>query len=152
MQRPWYFIKSVLKVIFRHPITGTTILARLPDQRIVLIKRRDTGRWGLPGGVIDWGEDIATAAKRELLEETGLELLSLQRLVGVYSSFERDPRVHSISILIEAQAQGELLAKDLDEVLEVQAFLPQDIPLGNLSHDHEQQLKDYLQGGSTVIR
>ncbi len=146
MQRAWHFIKSVMGVIFRHPITGTTIIARLSDQRIVLIKRRDTGQWGLPGGLIDWGEDITTAAKRELAEETGLELLKIDRLVGVYSSFERDPRVHSISILIEAQAQGNLLSKDVNEVLEVQAFLPQDLPLGNLSHDHDQQLQDYLQG------
>lgn len=146
MQRMWHFIKTVMGVIFRHPITGTTIIAILGDQRIVLVRRKDTGKWGLPGGLIDWGEDILTSAKRELAEETGLELLKIERLVGVYSSFDRDPRIHSISILIEAQAQGNLVSKDLNEVLEVKAFLPQDLPLGNLSHDHDQQLQDYLQG------
>jgi 8-oxo-dGTP diphosphatase len=146
MGRWWQYVKTVLGVIFRHPIPGATLIPVLPDGKIVLIRRRDTGQWGLPGGLIDWGEDIASAAKRELAEETGLELLRIRRLVGVYSSMQRDPRIHSISILIEAEVQGDLAIQDVLEVLDVQAFSPQDLPLGNLSHDHDQQLGDYLQG------
>jgi 8-oxo-dGTP diphosphatase len=150
MRHPWYFIKTVLKVIFRHPITGTTIIPLLSDQTIVLVRRSDTKQWSLPGGLIDWGEDIPTAAKRELFEETGLELLSIQRLVGVYSSFDRDPRIHSISILLEVQAKGKLQSRDLDEILDVRAFRVEEIPFGSLSHDHERQLQDYLQTGTFV--
>ena len=146
MGRWWQYIKTVLGVIFRHPIPGTTVIPLLPDGRIVLIRRRDTGQWGLPGGLIDWGEDIASAAKREIAEETGLQLLQIRRLVGVYSSMERDPRIHSISVVVEADVEGDFAIQDTLEVSHVQAFLPGDLPLGNLSHDHDQQLGDYLKG------
>ena len=150
MRRAWQFATTVLKIIFRHPITGTTIIPILPDGRIVLIRRRDTGKWGLPGGMVDWGEDISTTAHRELLEETGLELLKINRLVGVYSSPERDPRIHSISVVIEVEAKGKIEVKDTLEIYEAKAFAPEDLPLGNLSHDHDRQLKDYFQGLTTI--
>lgn len=146
MGQLWRYIKAVMGVIFRHPITGATIIPILPDGRIVLIRRQDTGKWGLPGGIVDWGEDLLTTARRELAEETGLELAQVRRLVGVYSSPERDPRIHSISILIEVNARGEMAIQDKLEVIDVQAFSRETLPLGNLSHDHDRQLNDYLQG------
>ena len=146
MGQLWRYIKTVMGVIFRHPITGATIIPILPDGRIVLIRRQDTGKWGLPGGIVDWGEDLLTTAKRELTEETGLELVQIRRLVGVYSSPDRDPRIHSISILMAAEVTGTMSVQDTLEVLDVQAFSSEMLPLENLSHDHERQLRDYLQG------
>lgn len=150
MQRIWRYIFTVMGVIFRHPIAGTTVVPILPDGRIVMIRRRDTGQWGLPGGIIDWGEDIPTAARRELAEETGLQLQKIQRLVGVYSARDRDPRVHSISILVAAAVDGEIDPKDTLEVAEVRAFAREDLPRGDLCHDHDRQLADFLAGVTTL--
>jgi 8-oxo-dGTP diphosphatase len=150
MRRTWRFVSTVLGIIFRHPVTGTTIIPVLADGRIVLVQRSDSGKWGLPGGMVDWGEDIPTAAVRELKEETGLELVKIRRLVGVYSAPDRDPRLHSISILLEAEVKGNFDVKDKLEILQVKAFEPEKLPLGNLSHDHDRQLKDYLDGTTTV--
>ncbi|HEY9767416.1 MAG TPA: NUDIX hydrolase [Coleofasciculaceae cyanobacterium] len=144
MRRSWRFVSTVLGIIFRHPVTGTTIIPVLPDGRIVLIQRSDSGKWGLPGGMIDWGEDIPNAASRELEEETGLKLIKIRRLRGVYSNPKRDPRIHSISILLEVEAEGKLNAEDKLEVLQVKAFSRDELPLGDLSHDHDRQLQDYL--------
>ncbi|BAZ45319.1 NUDIX hydrolase [Chondrocystis sp. NIES-4102] len=144
MSRYWRFISTVLGVIFRHPVTGTTIIPVLPDGRIVLIQRSDSGKWGLPGGLIDWGEDIPRAACRELEEETGLKLTKIRRLRGVYSDPQRDPRIHSISILLEVEAEGELNPQDTLEVLQVKAFAKDELPMGELSHDHDRQLQDYF--------
>ena len=150
MRRLWQFVQTVLGIIFRHPITGTTIIPILPDGKIVLVRRQDTGEWGLPGGIVNWGEDISTAAKRELAEETGLELVKVRRLVGVYSAPDRDPRIHSICILLEADVQGNMEIEDSLEIGEVRAFSPAELPEGKLAHDHTQQLQDYLNGVTTL--
>ncbi len=146
MRRLWQFGQTVLGIIFRHPIPGTSIIPILPDGRIVLIRRRDNGRWALPGGMVDWGEDVSTAVQRELKEETGLELVKIRRLVGVYSAPDRDPRIHSICIVVEAEVQGKMEIQDTLEVIEIQAFLPTSLPPDPLSHDHDQQLQDYFDG------
>ena len=144
--RLWQFVQTVLGIIFRHPITGTSIIPILPDGRIVLIRRRDNGMWALPGGIVDWGEDVPTAVERELAEETGLQLVKIRRLVGVYSAPDRDPRIHSICILVEAEVQGRMAIQDKLEVLEIQAFPPTSLPPDRLAHDHNQQLQDYFDG------
>jgi ADP-ribose pyrophosphatase YjhB (NUDIX family) len=146
----WRYGQAVLGVIFRHPITGTSIIPILPDGRIVLIRRRDNGLWSLPGGMVDWGEDIPTTVSRELIEETGLELVKIKRLVGVYSAPDRDPRIHSICVVVEAEVQGEMEVQDALEVMEIKAFSPGSLPTGPMSHDHSRQLQDYLNGLTTL--
>lgn len=44
------------------------------DGSILLVQRKDTGTWALPGGFIDGGEHAAHAARREVREETGIDL------------------------------------------------------------------------------
>lgn len=148
--RAWQFFQTVLGIIFRHPVTGVTIVPILPDGRIVLVRRHDNGEWGLPGGVVSWGEEVAYAAKRELAEETGLTLINIRRLVGVYSAPDRDPRLHSIAILIEAEVDGSMVVEDTLEISDVRAFDRQNLPQEKLSHDHDRQLQDYL-SGRTVL-
>lgn len=149
MKRLWYFAQGVLGILFRHPVVGTSIIARLADGRIVLIRRRDNGMWSLPGGMVSWGEDLSTTIHRELTEETGLEVVKILRLVGIYSAPDRDPRLHSICVVAEVEAQGTLKPQDVHEVMEVEAFHPGALPK-KLSHDHDRQLQDYLNGLVTL--
>lgn len=150
MWRNWQFISGVLKIIFRHPIIGVTLVPILPNGKIVLVYRQDTQQWSLPGGMVDWGEDIPNTVSRELKEETGLDLVQIKRLIGVYSSPDRDPRLHSISVLIEVEVKGDMKVQDTWEIGEVKAFSVDEIPVGNLAHDHDRQLQDYLQGKTTI--
>jgi ADP-ribose pyrophosphatase len=44
------------------------------DDKVLLVQRKDTGLWALPGGFVDHGETASQAARRELAEETGIKL------------------------------------------------------------------------------
>lgn len=63
-------------VLYRNPIVGVAVV--LLDGEGVLLGRRARGRyrgvWTFPSGHVEWGEDIRVAARRECLEETGLEV------------------------------------------------------------------------------
>lgn len=60
--------------------------------RLLLHRRADNHHWALPGGGMDPGESIAETCRREVREETGLEV-EIVRLVGIYS----DPSRHAIA-------------------------------------------------------
>jgi 8-oxo-dGTP diphosphatase len=68
--------------------------------RLLLIRRKNPpfqGQFALPGGFVDYGETTEAAARRELMEETGLVAKDL-RLIGVNSDPNRDPRGHTVGI------------------------------------------------------
>lgn len=150
MQSLWRATRVLLGLLLRRPIMGVCVIPILPDGKIVLIRRRDSGLWGLPGGLIDWGEDVPTAANRELAEETGLAIAQLGRLVGVYSSPTRDPRFHSICVVLEAHADGSLHVHDPAEVLAVAAFTQEELSKLTLAHDHARQIHDYMKNATVV--
>jgi ADP-ribose pyrophosphatase YjhB (NUDIX family) len=117
---------------YQDPKVAVATVLYLPDQRVVLLRRaqRDQafGRWILPGGHVDRGEELGAAALREVAEETGLAA-SIQGLLGVYS-YPGNPLV---LIVYTAQAQAGQ-PRPSREALEIRAFLPQEIPWGELGY------------------
>jgi 8-oxo-dGTP diphosphatase len=68
--------------------------------RVLLVRRGRppfVGRWALPGGYVEGSETVESAVSRELREETGLAARP-QRLVGVFSGPDRDPRGPNVSV------------------------------------------------------
>ena len=56
----------------------------------------------------------------------------------------------SICVVVEVEATDSMKICDPLEVMELQAFYPGPMPLGNLSHDHDRQLRDYFNGLTTL--
>ena len=76
-----------------------------PERRVLLIRRKNDpfkGTFALPGGFVGLGETVEAACRREVREETGLDVGDLQ-LVGVYSDPDRDPRGHTVTAAFLAQ-------------------------------------------------
>ncbi|MBD2461211.1 NUDIX hydrolase [Oscillatoria sp. FACHB-1407] len=128
---------------YRNPIPTVDIIIEMMDRPyrpIVLIERLNAPLgWAIPGGFVDYGESVETAAVREAEEETGLHVKLIEQF-QVYSDPERDPRQHTISIVFLATAKGQPKAQD--DAKDVKIFELWQIP-NNLCFDHDRILRDY---------
>lgn len=126
----------------RNPVPTVDLIIAL-NEGIVLIKRRNPPEgWALPGGFVEYGESIESAALREAKEETGLNV-ELVRQFHTYSDPERDPRRHTISTVFLARASGRPRAGD--DAKEVGIFTEKNLP-DTIAFDHREILKDYFTG------
>jgi len=128
---------------YHNPVPTVDIIIELsdrPSHPIVLIERHNPPLgWAIPGGFVDYGESVEVAARREALEETGLQVELIEQF-HVYSHPNRDPRQHTLSIVFIATATGEPQAGD--DAKSVGIFESWRIP-NNLCFDHDQILRDY---------
>jgi ADP-ribose pyrophosphatase YjhB (NUDIX family) len=69
-------------------VPAVTAFVQDSEGRILMERRTDNGRWGLPGGTHQAGESIAQTVIREVVEETGL-LVEVDRMIGIYSDPKR---------------------------------------------------------------
>ncbi len=124
---------TVDAVVFRKGVTGDEVL---------LIRRGHPpfeGKWALPGGFVDMDETLEEAVKRELKEETGLELNNL-RQVKAYSAVDRDPRHRTISIAFTGWAGNSQNAVAGDDASQAAWFPVNNLP--PLAFDHDEIIKD----------
>jgi 8-oxo-dGTP diphosphatase len=130
---------------YRNPTPTVDIIIELidrPHRPIIFIERLNPPHgWALPGGFVDYGESLETAAVREAKEEIGLDVQLLEQF-HVYSAPDRDPRQHTISIVYIATATGVPIAQD--DAKSVGIFAPWEIPT-DLCFDHGQIVRDYLE-------
>ncbi len=116
---------------------------------IVLVHRAHEPRgWALPGGFVDYGERYEDAARREAMEETGLDV-ELTDLLGVYSDPTRDPRHHTASVVFVGRATGEPRAGDDADRAEV--FALDHLP-SPLVFDHADIVRDYAAWRASGVR
>jgi ADP-ribose pyrophosphatase YjhB (NUDIX family) len=114
--------------------------------KILLIKRGIEPYKGmpcLPGGRHKEDERIEETAKREVKEETGLDV-ELKEILGVYSDPSRDPRAHTLSVVFIADSNTDQ-AKAGDDAASFEWIEPEKIELDKLAFDHGKIIKNYIQ-------
>ena len=128
---------------YRNPAPTVDIIIELldrPGRPIVLIERKNEPfGWAIPGGFVDYGESVETAAIREAKEEVSLQVKLIEQFY-VYSDPQRDARQHTLAIAFIATAQGEPVAADDAKNLGI--FHQWDLPT-NLCFDHDRIMHDY---------
>lgn len=100
------YILQLRQYIGHRPIltVGAVILVLDEGNRLLMVKRSDSGHWGVPGGATEPGEVVEAAAKRETFEETNLEIGEMY-LFGVFSGpelyykYPNGDEVYNISIV-----------------------------------------------------
>jgi 8-oxo-dGTP pyrophosphatase MutT (NUDIX family) len=133
LDTPYQSLRSVRLVLGNAPLVWPAAGAAVFDERgrLLLQRRRDNGRWGLPGGALDTGESLAHTVQREVLEETGLRVRPV-RLVGVYAGYElaypNGDRVFPVAALFTCEAAGGALCADGDETAELRYFKRDEMP------------------------
>jgi ADP-ribose pyrophosphatase YjhB (NUDIX family) len=125
---------------FRNPVPTVDLVIEV-EGGIVLIRRRNPPHgWALPGGFVDYGESLESAALREAREETSLDV-KLTGQLGAYSDPSRDPRQHTISVVFTARASG--TPRGGDDAAEAGVFTRDSLP-ADLAFDHGRILGDYF--------
>ena len=124
----------------RNPLLTVDIIIECRDG-IVLIERKNAPHgWALPGGFVDYGESIETAAIREANEETGL-MVELIEQMHTYSDPARDPRHHTVSTVFIARAHGRPIAAD--DARNAAIVTRNDLP-SPIVFDHPAIIDDYF--------
>jgi 8-oxo-dGTP diphosphatase len=124
----------------RNPVPTVDIIIELPDGIVLIERKNEPHGWAIPGGFVDTGETVEQAAVREAKEETGLDV-SLVRQFHVYSDPKRDKRMHTLSVVFIAMADG--TPEAADDAKSAGVFREGNLP-NNLCFDHEQILEDYF--------
>jgi 8-oxo-dGTP diphosphatase len=109
------------------------------DLSVLLIKRGSPpflDRYALPGGFVDYGEDLDTAVVREVAEETGLSGVPWQQF-RTFGAPDRDPRGHTVSVVYVGVLLGEPPpVKGADDAVEAAWFSVKRLPDLAFDHDH----------------
>ena len=113
------------------------------DGGIVIIQRSNPPfGWALPGGFVDNYESVEGAVRREMKEETDLELMELKQF-HAYSKPGRDPRFHTIGIVFTAKGKG--VPKAGDDAAGLKIIKLEDVDKIDFAFDHKQIIKDYIE-------
>jgi 8-oxo-dGTP diphosphatase len=142
---------GILKILSRFydqkfVFSGVPVIIINSKNQILLGKRSKSSPfypsiWGLPGGLVDYGETLENAAMREVKEEVGVDIKILKRSSNVYESLPNEEcKFHSVGIPFYAKIiSGE--PKPLDETSEVGWFKFIEIEKMKLAYNHKEILK-----------
>lgn len=129
-------------------VPAVSAIVRNAEGKILLERRSDNGRWGLPSGVMEIGERIGEPIVREVKEETGLDI-RVDYIVGVYTN------PHHLIAFSDGEVRQQfslcfactLLGGEIQvsaESLEVAFFSPEEIEQLHLHPSLSLRIKHYL--------
>ncbi|MCW3785695.1 NUDIX hydrolase [Plebeiibacterium sediminum] len=110
---------------------------------ILLIQRKNNpyqNLWALPGGFLDMDEDLETAAKRELQEETSVDGVEIKQFKS-YGAPDRDPRGRTVSVVYYAFVKEKPKAVAMDDAKDASWFKISNLP--ELAFDHQLILEEF---------
>lgn len=126
-------------------VVGAAAVICNEHDEILLQLRADFNLWGIPGGLLEPGEDPAEAVIREVLEETGLQVIP-ERIVGVYGgkdhliTYPGGDQVAITSITFRCRIVGGSIQMGDTETLDLRWFSLEALPENIVPHHHQRIL------------
>ncbi|GHO53913.1 NUDIX hydrolase [Ktedonobacter robiniae] len=145
------YIQTMRGLVGTRPLIlpGAVVIVLNAEKEILLQERREPqDTWGLPGGLMEPGESFEETARREVMEETGLELhtLHMQEVFSgrdYYFQCSNGDEAFAITAVFIAQAYSGQPLPDEHEVVALHFFAPDKLP-GKMLHSHRQAIENYL--------
>jgi len=151
------YVMSMRKLIGKEMLLTVGCGAIIEDSegRILLQRRKDQNNWCIPGGVMDIGEMFEETCKREVIEETNLNILNL-RLFGIYSGKEgikeypNGDKIFSVQIIFYTKDYEGVLKSEGDESFEHGFFGRSELP-SPLNSAQERFILDWKNGVQDIV-
>lgn len=145
------YIEEVRKLVGHRPLilVGAVVILIDDKGRLLLQERRfPAGKWGLAGGLMELGESTEDVARREVLEETGLQVGKLQ-LINVYSGpehfvvAENGDQFYVVTVAYYSKEFKGDIAIDCSESVTIEFFAPDSLP-ENMVGSHRVIIEEFL--------
>lgn len=118
------YVRSLRERVGSSPLLLPGVTAFIQDEdRFLVVRQRDSGRWSLVGGGVEPGEEPETALRREVREELGVDIEVLG-IVGAYGgadlevTYPNGDRVAYVTVAYRCSLASDALVLEEDEVLE----------------------------------
>ena len=137
-----------MEYTYKYPRPAVTadcvVITKDAEPKVLLIQRGFDpykGCWAFPGGFMNIDETTEQCAIRELEEETGLKVDTINQ-IGAYSKVDRDPRGRTITVAYLAIVDGPIEVAGQDDAAKAEWWPLSALP--ELAFDHKEILRDAL--------